>query len=190
MLECMYRSIRRSFPLLNSKAEKMPSSPQNPLPDNNGPQDEQHRGGPSPSAGGGQPRPEYSTPRYDDPRFNTPAGSTGGPGSPHQYSAQQGNSDPGFFSALFDLSFRHFITLKFATFIYILAIIMSGLGAFGLIIVGIASDEPILIFLMLIMGAVSFFANIVLTRVVLELVISMIRTAQNTSAMVDQRRPS
>ncbi|MEV8157583.1 DUF4282 domain-containing protein [Kocuria salsicia] len=98
------------------------------------------------------------------------------------------DSEPGFLAALFDLDFKHFITIKFAKFIYVLSIALSALGGLIVVISGlVALTESAAGLLFVVFGLVSVLINIVLMRVFLEFVISMIRTAQNTTALVERR---
>ena len=89
----------------------------------------------------------------------------------------------GFFSALFDFSFNSFVTLVFAKWIYVLALVSIGLfWVFAVLAgfsVGIGQGLAALLF-------VSIFAlfSVVLVRVGLEFSVAMVRTAQNTSALV------
>lgn len=97
----------------------------------------------------------------------------------------QPDSDPIFFSALFDLSFRHFITLKFAKVIFIILIVLAGLGWLGTIIAGFAAHPGIGLLAML-FGWIGPFIMLIVYRVGLEVAVALIRTAQNTSLLVNR----
>ena len=135
-----------------------------------------------PRADGGHPYAAGSTPRHDA----YPAPHDGAAQPPH--APHRPDSEPGFLATLFDLDFKHFITIKFAKFIYVLSIALSALGGLIMVISGlVALTESAAGLLFVIFGLVSVLINIVLMRVFLEFVISMIRTAQNTTALVERR---
>lgn len=138
-----------------------------------------------PGPGSQQPGPRYEgqpTPQYGGQHSQQPYG-----GQPHQ-AQYRSDGEPGFWAALFDLSFKHFITIKFATFIYILAIVLSCLGGLVVVISGFAAlTQSATGLLVVIFGLVATLINIVVMRVFLEFVISMIRTAQNTSVLAERR---
>lgn len=96
----------------------------------------------------------------------------------------------GFFAALFDFSFSHFITLKFAKLIYILAVALNAVFMFFVVIgaltfvfddyYGFFSGLLIFIFAIL-AAAVSALLNVIFLRIGLELAVSVIRLAQNST---------
>lgn len=96
----------------------------------------------------------------------------------------------GFFAALFDFSFSHFITLKFAKLIYILAVALNAVFMFFVVIgastfvfddyYGFFSGLLIFIFA-IIAAAVSALLNVIFLRIGLELAVSVIRLAQNST---------
>ncbi|MFC7402523.1 DUF4282 domain-containing protein [Citricoccus sp. GCM10030269] len=99
--------------------------------------------------------------------------------------ASPGNAveDKGFFGALFDFSFRSFVTVSFAKIIYIILIVLIALGWLFYVIAGFAVD-PALGFGALLMGWIPGFVMLVLARVMIEFYIAMVRTSQNTAATV------
>jgi hypothetical protein len=96
----------------------------------------------------------------------------------------QGPNAAGFFKALFDFSFRSFVTIKFAAIIYGIALLLIGLFTLVGIIVAFVSmtEEPLVGLLMLLVVLVAAPFYLILIRLTLELYVSMIRTAQNTAA--------
>ncbi|GAA3705990.1 hypothetical protein GCM10022377_19710 [Zhihengliuella alba] len=128
-----------------------------------------------PQHGGYPPQPPNEPPR----------GPGGGPEPWHGQGPHQphdgGPDDKGFFAALFDFSFRSFVTLKFAKIIYILLIALVVLGWLMYIAIGFAT-EPMLGVAALVFGWIPGFIFVVLFRVSLEFYIAMIRTSQNTAA--------
>lgn len=96
-------------------------------------------------------------------------------------------AEPSFFKALFDFSFRHFVTVRFAGVLFGvgLAAIVLGWLIFSLVAFTDSAAAGVLTFLF---GAVFAFVYIILFRVTIEFYVAMVRTAQNTSIMVDQNK--
>lgn len=88
--------------------------------------------------------------------------------------------DGGFFGKLFDFSFEQFITLSIIKVIYILLIVLSGLGALGLLI-SLAAQGGAAIVLGLILAPIVFIVYVILARVWLEFLIVVFRIADNTA---------
>ena len=109
------------------------------------------------------------------------------------------NGDDGFFKALFDLEFNHFVTIKFVKIIYLIFMILigssaaSGVIVFIILAVRIASEgEPVAAFFVFLLGliAVVVFSlfYLITMRVSLEFYVAGIRTAQNTGDTRDAVR--
>lgn len=96
-------------------------------------------------------------------------------------------TEPGFFQALFDLSFRHFVTIKFASVIYVIGLVIIALGWLFSVIAGFVESAGAGIAL-LILGAIVAFVYVILFRVMLEFYVAMVRTSQNTSILVDREK--
>ncbi|QGU06602.1 hypothetical protein COCCU_03240 [Corynebacterium occultum] len=99
----------------------------------------------------------------------------------------------GFLGALFDVNFDNFISLKFAKFIYILAIAIAGIALFlgwvlpvlGFLVDGSAgAGIGWLLFGWIPITVVALF-HLVGIRLFLEFVISSIKTAENTTRLVE-----
>lgn len=92
---------------------------------------------------------------------------------------RQGGPDAaGFFKAMFDFSFKSFVTAKFAAVIYAIALLLI-----GIVVAFIAmTEEPLGGFFALLMVLLLAPFYLILVRLTLELYVSMIRTAQNTAA--------
>lgn len=106
---------------------------------------------------------------------------------PHHPSATPKRGGPdgaGFFRALFDFSFKSFVTIKFAAVIYGIALLLIGIGAlFGIIAAFIMmTQEPLVGFGILLLVLLLSPFYLILVRLTLELYVAMIRTAQNTAA--------
>ncbi|WP_182049409.1 DUF4282 domain-containing protein [Changpingibacter yushuensis] len=98
----------------------------------------------------------------------------------------QDDSDKGFFGALFDFEFKNFVTIKVVKIVYIVVIVLAVLAWIAAVISG-ASRYGFLGFLgALVFGGVGAFLYILLARVGLEVSIALIRTAQNTSKIVEK----
>jgi len=116
--------------------------------------------------------------------------------SPYQQTPQQdplqapqqpgvGASSESFFKALLDLSFSQFITVKFAKYIYILAIVLHVLTVLFLAVtVSVAADSFFAFLGTLILGAIIALFSLISVRLGLELSVSIIRTAQNSTHIV------
>lgn len=95
------------------------------------------------------------------------------------------NMSAPFFRSLLDLSFSNFITIKFASFIYVFMIIFIAIGYLFAVIAAFSQD-----FLagvgVLIIGVPIALVYVVLVRLGLELSVAMVRTAQNTSLLVGE----
>src|SRR5699024_2163051 len=110
------------------------------------------------------------------------------PQQPHGgYPAQPRPAGPdaaGFFKALFDFSFKSFVTIKFAAVIYGIALVLIGIGTLvGIIMAFVAmTEEPVVGFFTLLLVLILAPFYLILVRLTLELYVAMIRTAQNTAA--------
>ena len=93
----------------------------------------------------------------------------------------------GFFRRLFDLSFKEFVTTKIVTFLFILAIVLAGIVAIGILISGLSKGGG-MAFASLIIAPIVFFLNVLSSRIWLELVIVMFRIAENTTTLVEQEQ--
>lgn len=98
---------------------------------------------------------------------------------------------PGFFQILLDFQFKGFVAIKFAKFLYILSIVVSSLGwlifTLLLFVLGATANSGMMTALglgSLLFGWILALINIIITRVLLELAIAQIRTAQNTTHLV------
>ncbi|MDH3604232.1 MAG: DUF4282 domain-containing protein [Candidatus Tectomicrobia bacterium] len=90
--------------------------------------------------------------------------------------------------SLFDFSFTEFITTRIISILFILGVVVSGLGALGFIISGFASSVGRGI-LFLILSPIIFLIHVLIARIWCEIVIVVFRIAENTGRLVDQNRP-
>ena len=132
-------------------------------------------------------QPAYGQPAYGQPAY----------GQAPQSTPQQA----GFFKSLFDIRFDNFIAVKWAGFIYIIAIVVAVLSYLGTIIAGITtgiaagtasaymtggpsfSIWPLLI--AIIFGWIIPALWVIGVRLVLELIVSNIKTAEHTKRIAD-----
>jgi len=94
---------------------------------------------------------------------------------------------PGLFGALFDMSFKRFITLDILKILYLLLIIIIGIAVLALMVAGFSNGFGFGI-LTLIVAPIVGFIYIVLIRIWLELIAVIFRIADNTSTLVEQNR--
>ena len=86
---------------------------------------------------------------------------------------------------LFDLSFSEFITTRIIKVLFIIGIILAGLGAIALIFAGFKADAVAGI-LGLIFSPAIFLLYVLFARMWCELIIVIFRIAENTARMADQ----
>lgn len=99
----------------------------------------------------------------------------------------------GFFSALFDFSFREFVTPRIIRVLYVLALIIIALYAIGGLIAVVASlaDGAVLralFFLLLI--PVGLLLAMAYVRVLLEIMVVVFRIGENIQVLADAARPA
>lgn len=104
----------------------------------------------------------------------------------------------GFFSALFDLSFRTFITRRLASVFYLVGLVAIGIGFLVYIVSGILGATAVmpfnvgagvsaLIATIVIVPVLTFLA-IVLLRFIIEAVVALIAIAENTERTAQHTR--
>ncbi|SDS40704.1 protein of unknown function [Brevibacterium siliguriense] len=204
------------------------STPQNPN-DPNSSSAEQNLDGQNPSAGdqpeNAQPdQPTYQQGTYDPNAYQAQGqqyqqGGYSQPGVYQQDPYQQAYGQPaygqpaygqapqsapqqaGFFKSLFDIRFDNFIAVKWAGFIYIIAIVVAALSYLGTIVAGITtgvaagsaasylsggpSFSVLPLILSIIFGWIIPALWVIGVRLVLELIVSNIKTAEHTQRIAD-----
>jgi hypothetical protein len=83
--------------------------------------------------------------------------------------------EEGFFRSLFDISFTSFITTKIIKFLYVLALVLIGLGALILIVSAFLASVAAGAFVLLIVAPLMTFLYVIYARVVLEVIIQIFR---------------
>ena len=86
----------------------------------------------------------------------------------------------GFFGKLFDFSFSSFVTPSIIQLVYGIFLVVAGLGALALIVVGLAAG-PAEGILLLIISPLVFLFYAIIARIYLEIVIVLFRVAESTS---------
>ena len=129
-------------------------------------------------------------PQAGEPTWSTP------PAHPPQAPAPRGD---GFLRSLFDVRFEKFITIRFASVIYIIGIVVAALGYIGTVVSaiilavagsaassyygssGMGPGGVMLILSAIFLGWIPAFVQIIVMRVVIEFVVANVRTAINTT---------
>jgi len=87
----------------------------------------------------------------------------------------------GLFGALFDFSFRHFITAKIIRFLYMLSVAMAGIMYLILVIGAFYGSPGWGAVMLLIIGPLVFLLSVVYARVALEIIMVVFRISEHTS---------
>ena len=106
---------------------------------------------------------EYGTPPPSEP-FGQPAPPTA--------------SSKGFFGALFDFKFEHFVTPMIVKFVYVLALIALVLGWLVFLVTGFAQDTTYGV-VVLILGPIALILYLALIRMTLEFYLALVRMSQD-----------
>jgi len=108
----------------------------------------------------------YGTPPPSDPYGQPP------PPPPEPPSAR------GFFGALFDFSFEHFVTPMLVKIVYVLALIALGLGFLIFLVAAFAQDAASGVFV-LVLGPIGVLLYLCLIRMTLEFYLAITRMSQD-----------
>ena len=141
----------------------------NPPPSGNPPPD---WSGQQPSQGAGQPQYPPSGPQYRGP--GQPAGPAGTGGQPPGWRPEQ----KGFFGALFDFGFHHFVTPSIIKVLYVLGFIAVVLVYLVYVVIGFSASVPIGLAALFI-GWVIPLLYIALWRVMLEFFLAVVRMSED-----------
>lgn len=96
------------------------------------------------------------------------------------------NSQPtSFFGALFDFSFREFVTPQIVSVIYVVLTILSGVYALAAFIAFLTGPGFLIA---IIVAPIIFIVSVLLNRVGLEIAVALFRIAQNTSDIARNTR--
>lgn len=120
--------------------------------------------------------------------------------------APQGRQEAGFFRALFDVTFTHFITVKFSSFLYVIAIVVALLVWLlqkidSAILTGVAwgrgsmnsyygegGFNAVPLILAILFGWIPSVIALLVFRLGLEFSVATVRTAQNTTEITERGR--
>ena len=94
-------------------------------------------------------------------------------------------SDKGFFSILFDISFRSFITLRLVSVLYVVSIIFWFLVSAAVFVASLLTHSFVHIILYLFTSIFLFFGGVIFSRLSLETLIVLFRIAENTSEIAE-----
>lgn len=134
-----------------------------------------------PSQQYGQPQQPYGQQPYQTgahvpPGYQVPTGGQVPPAAP---------AAPGAFAALFDFSFREFVTSRIIKVLYILFLVLIGISVLSGIVsaIGLMNLSPFVGVLGLFGSLVGGAIAVVVTRVVLEVLIVLFRISDDLSAL-------
>lgn len=96
--------------------------------------------------------------------------------------------EKGFFGSLFDISFSSFVTTKIIKFVYVLSLIVIGLGALAVVIAGFADSVATGIVFLVIVAPLGALLYAIYTRVVLEVLIAVFRIMESNFELVRLQR--
>ena len=90
-----------------------------------------------------------------------------------------------FFSALFDFSFKSFITSKIIRVLYFLSIAGAALWSLRLIVGGFQESAGAGLLMLLIGGPLAFLVVVIYARVLLEIILVVFRISDNISKLTE-----
>jgi hypothetical protein len=95
----------------------------------------------------------------------------------------------GFFNALFDLSFKSYIFPKVIKILFVIVIILAGLGALGVIAESFRANIILGIIGVIILAPLYFFLTVIFYRVIFEVISAVFTVAENTTKLVYMSTP-
>jgi uncharacterized membrane protein HdeD (DUF308 family) len=87
------------------------------------------------------------------------------------------SDEKNFFAGLFDFSFQHQLTRRIAKLLYIIAILFGGIMVVARVVLGY-QQSPADGLINLVVGIISLFVGILVTRLLLELALVILRIAE------------
>jgi len=94
----------------------------------------------------------------------------------------------GFVSSLFDFSFNNFITTKIIKVLYVISIVLAGLGALAVVGAGFSAGALAGIFSLLIVAPLLFIFYVIYARVIMEVLIVIFRSSEYLAEIAKQGR--
>jgi hypothetical protein len=98
--------------------------------------------------------------------------------------------DRGFFGSLFDISFSSLVTTKVIKVLYVLSMIMIGLGALFFVGAAFTNSAAAGVFTLIIVAPLFALLYLVYVRVLLEIVIAIFRIMETNVELVALQRQS
>ena len=96
--------------------------------------------------------------------------------------------EKGFFGALFDLSFSSFVTTKIIKVLYVIAIVLAGLGALVWVIAAFTDSVGLGLLTLIVLAPLVFLLYVIYARVLLELLIVIFRIMETNVELVRLQR--
>lgn len=122
-------------------------------------------------------QPYGQQPYPQQPYGQQPAYGGGGPGGPGGRAEAKG-----FFGALFDFSFNHFVTPRIVKVVYVLALVVLVLAYVVFVIAGLAGETPGVGVVFLLLGWIPFLLYLALIRMTLEFYYAIVRMSEDINA--------
>jgi hypothetical protein len=97
--------------------------------------------------------------------------------------ASNGSGQKGFLGSLFDVSFSSFVTPTIIKVVYILVMILGGLGALGFVAEGFAVSVIFGIITLIIIAPLIYIVELALWRIALEIFMVIFRMSDDIHAM-------
>lgn len=94
----------------------------------------------------------------------------------------------GFLAALFDVSFTSFVTVRIIKVIYIITLVLIGIGALFFVVAAFAQSAAGGLFVLIVVAPLGGLLYVIYARVLLEIVIAIFRIMENTGEGVSLLR--
>jgi hypothetical protein len=94
----------------------------------------------------------------------------------------------GFLAALFDVSFTSFVTTRIIKVIYVITLVLIGLGALAFAVAAFSQSAAGGLFVLLIVAPLGALLYVIYARVLLEIVIAIFRIMEHTGEQVSLLR--
>ena len=85
----------------------------------------------------------------------------------------------GFLASLFDISFTTLVTTRVISILYLLLLILAGIGLLGFVVASIASGSAAQILVALIVGPLVALLYVIYARVILEVILAIFRLLES-----------
>ena len=92
-----------------------------------------------------------------------------------------------FFGKLLDFSFKEFVSLQIVKYLYIIAIVLAGISALGMVITGFSNMQYSFLegLVRVLLSPVFFILMVLFARLVLEALVATFRIAENTTKILE-----